>query len=321
MSGVLVVAEQRDGELKKATLEMIGKAVSLGLEGGIHVVLLGSGVSNMVASLAGREVTKVYIGDDAALKDYQPELYSDMVTTLARQIQPNLILLAATSTGKDLAPKLSAKLGAGLAPDCTDLIMEGNTLMAIRPIYAGKAIAKVSFKSETKIASLRPNVLPVPEAAGDTVPDTENLSVPSIELKGKVVQILKQEGDQIELTEANVIVSGGRGMKDPANFKILEDLAKELGGAVGASRSAVDEGWIDHSHQVGQTGKTVNPTLYVACGISGAIQHLAGMRNSKVIVAINKDPEAPIFNVSDYGVVGDLFEVLPAMTEEIRKVK
>ena len=321
MSGVLVVAEQRDGELKKVTMEMVGKATALGLEGDVQVVLLGNGVSDMATSLGGLGLAKAYLADDPALENYQPELYAEVLAALAGELQPELILMAATSTGRDLAPKLAAKIGAGLAADCTDLSLEDGALTAVRPIYAGKALAKVVFKSDLKMVSLRPNVLPAPESSGNDAPPTESLTVPSLDLKAQVTEILKQEGDQIELTEADVIVSGGRGLKGPEHFQILKDLAKELNGAaVGASRSAVDEGWIDHSHQVGQTGKTVNPTLYIACGISGAIQHLAGMRNSKVIVAVNKDPEAPIFNVADYGVVGDLFEVVPALTEEIKKL-
>jgi len=321
MSGVLVVAEQRDGELKRVTLEMLGKANALGLEGDVQLALLGSGVSDMVSSLAGMGAAKVHLADDPALENYQPEPYAEVLAALANQLQPELILMAATSTGRDLAPKLAAKLGAGLAADCTDLSVKDGVLTAVRPIYAGKALAEVVFKSDIKMVSLRPNVLPVPESTGNDSPPTESIDVPSVDIKAKVTELLKQEGDQIELTEADVIVSGGRGLKGPENFQLLQDLTKELNGAaVGASRSAVDEGWIDHSHQVGQTGKTVNPTLYVACGISGAIQHLAGMRNSKVIVAINKDPEAPIFNVADYGVVGDLFEVVPALTEEIKKL-
>ena len=222
--------------------------------------------------------------------------------------------------GKDLAPRISAKLGAGLVSDCTEVDVDGGKLVAIRPVYAGKAFTKVVFKSDIQIACVRPNIYAPAEAAaaGEVVKVDA-----AVDSKTKVIDVQMAGAGKIELTEANIIVSGGRGTKDPkeANgWTLIEELAGTIGAAVGASRAAVDAGWRPHDDQVGQTGKVVNPTLYIACGISGAIQHLAGMSSSKCIVAVNKDPEAPIFGVADYGIVGDLFTVVPLMKDEFKKL-
>ena len=226
--------------------------------------------------------------------------------------------------GRDLMPRVAARLGVGLAQDCIAAeIVDDGQLECIRPIYAGKAYAKVRLLMSPAIATLRPNVFPLGDA--DTARNAETVTLtPELnaeKIRASVKETRKSSGQKVELTEANIIVSGGRGMKGPENFPVVEALADAFGGAMGASRAAVDAGWIDQQHQVGQTGKTVSPTLYVACGISGAIQHLAGMSSSKFIVAINKDPEAPIFNIADYGIVGDLFEVVPALTEAIKSRK
>jgi electron transfer flavoprotein alpha subunit len=225
--------------------------------------------------------------------------------------------------GRDFLPRTAAALKVGLAQECTEAALVDGLLECIRPIYAGKALARVRLTMVPAMATLRPNVFspaePDESRSAEAVEFAPELTPEKV--RGQVAGIQAGEGQKIELTEADVIVSGGRGMKGPENFPIVQELADVLGGALGASRAAVDAGWIDHQHQVGQTGKTVSPTLYVACGISGAIQHLAGMSSSKFIVAVNKDPEAPIFGVADFGIVGDLFEVVPKLTEEVKKAK
>jgi electron transfer flavoprotein alpha subunit len=284
-------------------------------------VLLGSGVEGLAAEMAKFGAAKVFVADSPALKDYTGDAFSSVVAKLAQDNKPGIILLGASVLGKDLAPRISAKLGAGLASDCTEINVEGGKLVVVRPMYAGKAIAKIAFKSDIQIASVRPNIYAVAEAAGAGAVEKVDEAVGDV--KTKIVSQEMVGAGKIELTEANVIVSGGRGTKDPkeANgWTLIEELAGTLGAAVGASRAAVDAGWRGHDDQVGQTGKVVNPTLYIAAGISGAIQHLAGMSSSKCIVAINKDAEAPIFNVADYGIVGDLFSVLPVMTAEFKKL-
>ncbi|HDN79244.1 MAG TPA: electron transfer flavoprotein subunit alpha/FixB family protein, partial [Chloroflexi bacterium] len=234
---------------------------------------------------------------------------------------PAVVFLGATTQGRDLAPRLAARLGVGLASDCTSFDVDGDgKLLITRPIYAGRAIQTIKLKTSPQMATLRPNVFPPAEPDASRQAEVEKLPVSVGEVRAKVVDFLKKESEEIELTEADIIVSGGRGLGKPEGFEVIRALAKVLGAAVGASRAAVDAGWIDHSHQVGQTGKTVNPKLYIACGISGAAQHLAGMRTSKVIVAINKDPEAPIFKVADYGIVADLYDVVPALTKAFQEV-
>ena len=232
---------------------------------------------------------------------------------------PAVVLFGTTAMGKDLAPRVAAKLGVGLASDCTKVEVEGGKLVATRPIYSGKCYVKVEFAGSPAMAAIRPNTYPVAAEGGGSA-EVANVDPGVSAPKAKVTKVVKSGEGKIELTEAEKIVSGGRGMKDKANFKILEDLAAVIGAAVGASRAAVDSGYAPVEIQVGQTGKVVNPTLYMAFGISGAIQHLAGMRTSKVIVAVNKDPEAPIFQKADYGIVDDLFKVVPVMTEEFKKL-
>jgi electron transfer flavoprotein alpha subunit len=236
-------------------------------------------------------------------------------------MQPALVLLGATTTGKDLAPRLAARLAVGLASDCTGFAVENGQLRITRPIYAGKAIATVEETQKPYMVTARPNVFAAPEPDTSLKATTETIPGDTGEIRAKVVEMIKEAGERVELTEADIVVSGGRGLKAPENFAMIEELAKVLGAAVGASRAAVDAGWKDHSYQVGQTGKVVTPTLYIACGISGAIQHLAGMKTSKYIVAVNKDPDAPIFKVADYGIVADVFRVVPVLTEEFKKMK
>jgi electron transfer flavoprotein alpha subunit len=243
----------------------------------------------------------------------------NIIDRIVKDANPDVVLFGATAAGKDLAPRLAARLGTGVATDCVNFEMNGSSPVFIRPVFAGKAFNKVAFNVRPAVATIRPNVLPVPEAGGAAA---EEVAVDSSfgDAKAKLVEVIAGKSQRLDLTEADRIVSGGRGIKAAENFKILEELADVIGASVGASRAAVDSGFAEQSMQVGQTGKVVNPSLYVACGISGAIQHLAGMRTSKVIVAVNKDSEAPIFTKADYGIVGDLFEAVPLMTREFKKL-
>ncbi len=318
MAGVYVIAEQRDGEFRKVTFEAASAAKKVADELGtdVTVVALGSGMADACAALGKYGVAKVLYADNEAFATYTTDAYANALAGILADA--DVVLMGASMQGKDLAGRLAAKLDTSVAVDCTALAVDGGKLKATRPIYAGKVFADIVINASPAIASLRPNVFDVVEVGGEAA--VETISADPGEVKTKVVEALVEEGGKIDLTEANVIVSGGRGMKDGENFKILEDLADLLGAAVGASRSAVDAGWRHHTDQVGQTGKVVTPNLYIACGISGAIQHLAGMGSSKVIVAINKDPDAPIHGKADYCVVGDLFDVVPALTEEVKKL-
>jgi electron transfer flavoprotein alpha subunit len=266
----------------------------------------------------------VYLVDSPNLKDYRAETYVPVAAQILRNLDPKVILTAASVDGKDFSARLAARLEAGLATDCTELKVEGGSLKAKRPMYAGKAFAWYEWSdgSWPQMASCRPNVMDCLAPDTSKKAEVEKAEVEVAEgNKTQVVNIEKDAGGKLDLTEAEIIVSGGRGMKGPENFAMLEELAKLLTAAVGASRSAVDSGWRPHADQVGQTGKVVTPNLYIACGISGAIQHLAGMSSSKYIVAVNKDPEAPIFSKADYGVVEDLFKFMPAFIEEVKTLK
>lgn len=322
--GVWTIAEQRDGEIRKITYEVVSEgrrlADALGQE--LTVVLLGSNIKDKAAELGHYGADKVQVADDPELGKYTTGAYASVISQLIKADDPAVLILGASVQGKDLSARLAARLDVGMAQDCTVFTIEDGNLVATRPIYAGKAYAKVSFEnSSPQMATARPNVMSVAEpdtSRSAEVIDAE-FTLEENDIRTKLVEEVKDESGKIDLTEADKIVSGGRGMKGPENYNILEELAQVLGGTVGASRSAVDAGWRPHSDQVGQTGKVVSPNLYIACGISGAIQHLAGMSTSKVIVAINKDEDAPIFQKADYGVVADLFDVVPALTEEVKK--
>ena len=322
--GVWAIAEQRDGEIRKITYEIVSEgrrlADALGQE--LTAVLLGSNVKEKAAALGQYGADKVLVADDPRLDPYTTDAHSAVITQVVKANEPAILLLGASTQGKDLSARLSASVGVAMAQDCTAFSIEDGNLVAIRPVYAGKAYEKVTYENSwPQMATARPNVMSIAEPDGSKTAQVEEASfqLDDAGLRTKVVDVVKDESGKVDLTEADKIVSGGRGMKGPENYKILEELADMLGASVGASRSAVDAGWRPHSDQVGQTGKVVSPNLYVACGISGAIQHLAGMSTSKVIVAINKDPDAPIFQRADYGVVGDLFDVVPALTEEVKK--
>ncbi len=323
-SGVLIVAETRDGTLRSVTGEVASAGRRLADEAGgpCSAVLIGGGVADQAAGLGVYGIEKVYTADHDVLKAYSGGAWRKAVEQAVEAADPAFILVAATSTGKDLAPRIAAALDAGYAAVCTELRLEEGRLAATRPVYAGKAVQHVRVTAPVAVASLRPKNFPVDDGR-DAEPEVEALDVSWAGGEGfeDAEPVAASEGAKVDLTEADRIVSGGRGMGGPDNWDILEDLADALDAQLGASRAVVDAGWRPHSEQVGQTGKTVTPQLYVACAISGAMQHLAGMSRSKTIVAVNKDAEAPIFGVADYGIVGDVNEVLPVLTEEVRKVR
>lgn len=323
--GIWVFAEVKDGNIRKVSFELLSQAKKMAGKLGEEVVavLLGSGVEGLTGRLA-QYADKVYWVDDPILAQYTTDTYAGVLTNLLKEHEPSIFLCGATVIGKDLSPRIASRLQTGLATDCTGLsIGEDGLMIAKRPVYAGKAFIDVVCPvSRPQMASVRPNVLemlPADESKKGATIKVDSKIDPS-SLRTTVVEVVKAAGAKVDLTEAQIIVSGGRGMKGPENFKVLEELAAVIHATVGASRAAVDSGWRDHGDQVGQTGKVVTPNLYVACGISGAIQHLAGMGSSKVIVAINKDPDAPIFQKADYGIVADLFKVVPILTEEFKKL-
>ena len=310
---VLVIAEQVDGAFRKVTFEALTAACALG--GEVNALVLGDGIEAAAADLGAYGAAKILVADDAALADYTVDAYTNVAADIIGQTNPAVVMIGATTQGKELSARLSARLDAPMASDCTAVKLEGDQVVATRPMYGGKILAEVALTGAPAVVSLRPNTISAEESPSDGAVEKVTANVGEVRTQVKSKQL---ETGKIDLTEAEVVVSGGRGMGGE-DYSAIEALADVLGAAVGASRSAVDEGWRSASDQVGQTGKTVSPNLYVACGISGAIQHLAGMSSSKVIVAINKDPEAPIFSKADYGIVGDLFEVVPALTEEIKK--
>jgi electron transfer flavoprotein alpha subunit len=325
MPGIFAFAEARDGELRKVSHEVVtaarGLADARGTE--VHAVLLGGPGSGGSAAELGRfGADRVRVGESAALSRYSAEGFTAVLAEFIREHGCEAALFPATSMGRDLAPRVAARLGVGYASDCIALECDGTLIAATRPEYAGKLVATVVPTTTPVVLSLRPNVfLPVENPRAGEVTPLE-VSLDEADFGAIVREIRAGAAEKLDVGEAQVVVSGGRGMQSPDNFRLLEELADAFGGraAVGASRAVVDAGWRPHGEQVGQTGKTVAPTLYIAVGISGAIQHLAGMRTSRYIVAVNKDPEAPIFKVADYGIVGDLFEILPRMTEEVRRL-
>jgi electron transfer flavoprotein alpha subunit len=317
---IIVFIEQRDGQVRSVSREALGEATRLtaGL-GGEVVGVCPAAADPGLGALGSAGADRVLLAANPAFARYEGAGYAAAVAKAVETVNPKAVLFAASSMGRDLAPRVAARLGLGLASDCTALAVEGGALLATRPVYAGKAIQKLRFPKTPALATLRPKVFaPVTQAgkAGTVQP----LDVTVEASRAKLKEIAAEKGAQVDLTEAEIIVSGGRGLKGPEHFKLVEELAAALGATVGASRAVVDAGWRPHSEQVGQTGKTVSPKLYVAVGISGAVQHLAGMSSARCIVAINKDPDAPIFKVADYGVVGDLFEIVPALTEAVRRI-
>ncbi len=322
MACILTFVEQRDGAIRKASLEALSEAKRQADAAGwgTCAALIGHGIAGRASALGAQGAGTVYVVDDARLARYAPEGYAAALQAVVERCAPEALFMAGTIVGRDLSGRVAARLGVGCLADCTQVTVEGGTVVAVRPVYSGKALATAEGGAKRPVVvTLRPNVFPA--VSGDGVAAVENVALPAVDIRAVVRELLAKEGGELDVAEADVIASAGRGIKGPEYFALIRELAEALGGAVGASRAVVDAGWIDHAHQVGQTGKVVSPSLYFACGISGAIQHLAGMSSSKVIVAINKDPEAPIFKVADYGIVGDLFQVLPALTAEIRKLK
>ncbi len=323
MATILTFTEARDGKLRRASLEALSEARRLAdALGGASVttVLIGSPVEPLTGELAGYGADVIYLFDDPALKAYATETYARALAQVVTDKKPTAVLMAATATGTDLAPRLAAKVGgglvsgAGLVSDCVALSVKDGRLQARRPMYAGKAYATVVWEGEPQMATLRPNVFPLGKTDAGRKAEVVKAKVDATSRARVTAVHATAAGGKVELGEAQVIVSGGRGLKGPENFHLVTSLGEAFGAAVGASRAVVDAGWVDHQLQVGQTGKTVSPSLYIACGISGAIQHLAGMSSSKYIVAINKDADAPIFKVANYGIVGDVFEVVPKLT-------
>lgn len=321
MGDILVFAESQGSKIKKTAFEALSKAKELASQtsGQVLCAVIGNGVEGTANELASYGAQKVFVVEKPELDKYNTIDFVGALEKIANEAKPQIILAASSPLGKDLFPRLAARLEAGIATESTDLRIDGGKLIARHPVYSGKAFVDVEFTTDVQIATIRPNSFPTNEPEAGASAQTQAVDV---ELKNAcpMQELVQGAQGKADLTEAEIIVSGGRAMANSDNFKILHELADVIGATVGASRAAVDSGFAPHDMQVGQTGKVVNPKLYIACGISGAIQHLAGMRTSKIIVAINKDPEAPLFTKADYGIVGDLFTIVPLLTEEFKKV-
>lgn len=323
--GIWVIAESKEGKVRSSTFELVSEGKKVASEKGeeLVAVLMGTNLEGMADSLAHYGADKVVLIENDKLAEYTSGAYAKALTEVIKGEEPSLVLFSNTVMAKDLAPRVAMRLGVGLATDCTGMALDSGKLTFTRPIYAGKAFVKVAAGDDAPaIATIRPNSFTCdePDTSKSAQVEKKDVAIEDVDLRTVIKETIQQASGRVELTEANIIVSGGRGVKGPEGFEPLEELADVLGAAVGSSRAAVDAGWRDHQFQVGQTGKVVSPTLYIACGISGAIQHMAGMGSSKCIVAINKDPEANIFNVADYGIVGDLFEIVPLLKEEFAKI-
>ena len=320
MAKVFIIAEHRDGRLKKTTFELLGASSAAGNE--THAILLGEGVAELAKELGQYGAKTVHLVQAPELKFYTSEAYAKAIVDLLKSSSPDIVLAGHTPTGSDLMPRVAARFNVGLASDCTQVAFDGNKLKLRRPVYSGKATVEVEFLGAgPQMATVRANALGAPKPDPSKSAEIINVTPALAGLKTRVSEVVKGSSGRPDVTEASIVVSGGRSLKNAENFKMLEDMADVLGAAVGASRAAVDAGYRPHRDQVGQTGKVVSPTLYIACGISGAIQHLAGMRTSKTIVAINTDSESPIFQVADYGLVGDIFQIIPLLTAELKKIK
>lgn len=319
MSKVLIVAEVKGNEIKKPTLELLSQAKQLGLES--HVVLIGSGVTAQADLLAGYGARTVYLADDAALKLYSTSVYTAVVVEAAKQSGVTQVWLTSSELGRDLTPRVAARLGTGALTDILKIELTGDNVTAYRPAMSSKVIQKCTFaKPGVRVLSVRSGAFDVTPASASTA-NVVKLATPEKDLRAVIKEVVTESTGQIELTEARIVVSVGRGIKGPEHLPLVRELADVLGAGFGASRAVCDAGWMSHTAQIGQTGKVVAPAVYFAIGISGAIQHLAGMSGSKIIVAINKDADAPIFKVADYGIVGDLFKVVPLLVQSIKKMK
>ncbi len=322
MHHFLCIIETREGIIRKSSLEALSKAKTLAKIKGVELeaISFGNLKEEQIERLKEFGADKIYYAKDESLNLYNPLEYFNTLKNILEKNMPSAIFLSATQIGKDLAGYIGGKLLTAVAQDVISIEISNGNFKILKPMYAGKLYGNISFKEGTlPIITLRPNVFPLEKMEGKGEVEIVERGTANINLK--CLGIEKSEGEELDVSEANIIISGGRGMKGPENFPMLKEVAKILGGAVGASRAAVDAGWIDHQHQVGQTGKTVSPNLYIACGISGAIQHLAGMSSSKIIVAINKDKEAPIFQIADFGIVGDLFQIIPELTKLLKEEK
>ncbi|WP_209124604.1 electron transfer flavoprotein subunit alpha/FixB family protein [Alkalihalobacillus sp. BA299] len=318
---ILVFVETKGQKLRNVTLEALSAAQQVADGGTIQAVLLGTDFEKDVPKiLAEYGANQIYSVKDEQLNQYTSEAYSQAFVQVVEELKPDVILCGHTAIGRDFSPRVAAKLNLGMISDITKIDLNGDELVFTRPIYSGKAFAKKRVIKDTIYATIRPNNITIIKPEKSKNANIINLHVSIKPLRTIVREVLTSATGGVDLTEAKVVVSGGRGVKSAKGFEPLKELASVLGGAIGASRGACDQDYCDYSMQIGQTGKVVTPDLYIACGISGAIQHLAGMSNSKVILAINKDPEAPIFKVADYGIVGDLFEVVPLLTEEFKKL-
>ena len=316
---VLVLGEVRQGELRQVSFEAIAAAKQMASGGEVVGLLLGNESTSLAAKMIQYGADRVLVAEHPQLQDYTPDGYTQAIMQVLEVEKPEGFILGHTSIGKDISPRIAAKLNSGLISDAVALESNGEEFVFTRPIYSGKAFEKKVIKDGMIFATIRPNNIDSLEKDESRTGEVSSINVEIKDLRTIVKEIVRKTTGGVDLSEAKVIVSGGRGVKSQEGFKILQELADTLGGAVGASRGACDAGYSDYSLQIGQTGKVVTPDLYIACGISGAIQHVAGMSNSKVIVAINKDPEASIFTIADYGIVGDLFEVVPMLTEEFKK--
>lgn len=319
---VLIVAEQRDGKLRQISAEALQAARIIGGKESKYVfAIIGHALTVAARKLAAYDVEQVITIDHAELANYHAERYTFALDQLISEVQPDVIVMGHTSMGRDLAPRVAARLGAGMVSDITGIRREEEQLYFRRPIYAGKAFEEKIFTSSPWVITVRANNIPAATQVEKDAPIVLQPHELATTLRTIVRDVTRKTTGKVDLAEARIVVSGGRGVKGEAGFRILEELADELGGAVGASRGACDAGYCDYSLQIGQTGKVVTPDLYIACGISGAIQHLAGMSQSRVIVAINTDREAPIFQIANYGIVADLFEVVPLLTQTLRAMK
>jgi electron transfer flavoprotein alpha subunit len=317
---VIVLGEVRDGDLRNVSFEGIAAAKTIADGGVVTAVLLGEQVNHLAPLMIQYGADRAVIVEDSKLASYTPDGYSQAFLAVVEQEKPDVIIFGHTAMGKDLSPKIASKLGSGLISDVVAIESVGETIVFTRPIYSGKAFEKKIISDGMIFVTIRPNNIVSFEKDTARTGDVSSISVEIKDLRTIVREVAKKAVKGVDLSEAKVIISGGRGVKSKEGFKTLQELADVLGGAVGASRGACDADYCDYSLQIGQTGKVVTPDLYIACGISGAIQHLAGMSNSKIVVAINKDPEANIFNIADYGIVGDLFEVVPMLTEELQNL-
>ncbi|WP_413841237.1 electron transfer flavoprotein subunit alpha/FixB family protein [Clostridioides sp. ZZV14-6044] len=325
-NGVWVIGEQREGKINPVTIELIGEgrklADQLGKE--LAVVIAGYEVEKEVKELLHYSVDKAYYINDPLLKDFTTDGYAISIAGLIEEKKPEVVLVGATSIGRDIAPRIAGKVGTGLTADCTKLEIDStdNKLLQTRPAFGGNLMATIVCpKNRPQMSTVRPGVM-AKAVRSESEAGVLEVITPELNekmIRTRLVEMLPQEKKSINLTDARIIVSAGRGLKKAEGFELIKELADKLGAEIGASRAAVDSGWIEHSHQVGQTGTTVRPELYIACGISGAIQHLAGMSDSKYIVAINKDSKAPIFSICDYGIVGDLYEILPEIIESLNR--